>query len=134
MYIIVICIKYFRSLFILPKDGNKNRNFGYSFINFISCYFIPFFYDQFNNKNWSCTNSKKICQITYSKVQGRPNLISYYANKIIFYNKTLRELNDKTEYIIPMEYKNYFLELYPNQKVEDKDNYFITNIPVQVKF
>ena len=90
------------------------------------------------SKNLYCWSkwcfSKKICQITYSKVQGRPNLISYYANKIIFYNKTLRELNDKTEYIIPMEYKNYFLELYPNQKVDDKDNYFITNIPVQVKF
>ena len=30
-------------LFILPKDGNKNRNFEYSFINFISSYHIPFF-------------------------------------------------------------------------------------------
>ena len=31
-------------LFILPKDGNKNRNFGYAFINFISSYSIPYFY------------------------------------------------------------------------------------------
>ena len=31
-------------LFILPTDGNKNKNFGYSFINFTSCYYIPFFY------------------------------------------------------------------------------------------
>ena len=67
-------------LFILPTDGNRNKNFGYSFINFTSSYFIPYFYFMFNNKKWSSTNSKKICEITYSKVQGRSNLISYYAN------------------------------------------------------
>ena len=122
-------------LFILPTDGSKNKNFGYSFINFISCYFIPYFYSQFNNKNWSGTNSKKICEITYSKIQGRQNLISYYSNKIIFYNKSLKEINDKTEYKIPIEYKNYFLELYPQQieKISEKDNYFITNMPIENK-
>ena len=119
-------------LFILPTDGSKNKNFGYSFINFISCYFIPYFYSKFNNKNWSCTNSKKICEITYSKIQGRQNLISYYSNKIIFYNKYLKEINNKTEYKIPIEYKNYFLELYPQQieKISEKDNYFITIMPI----
>ena len=40
-------------LFILPKDGNKNRNFEYSFINFISSYHIPFFYHEFNGKKWT---------------------------------------------------------------------------------
>ena len=122
-------------LFILPTDGSKNKNFGYSFINFLSCYFIPYFYSQFNKKNWSGTNSKKICEITYSKIQGRQNLISYYSNKIIFYNKSLKEINDKTEYIIPNEYKNDFLELYPQQieKISEKDHYFITNMPIENK-
>ena len=122
-------------LFILPTDGSKNKNFGYSFINFLSCYFIPYFYSQFNKKNWSGTNSKKICEITYSKIQGRQNLISYYSNKIIFYNKSLKEINDKTEYIIPNEYKNDFLELYPQQieKISEKDHYFFTNMPIENK-
>jgi len=43
-------------LFILPKDGNKNINFGYAFINFISSYYIPYFYYMFNGKKWTDTN------------------------------------------------------------------------------
>ena len=53
-------------LFILPTDSSGYKNFGYSFINFTSCYYIPYFYFVFNNKKWASTNSKKICEITYS--------------------------------------------------------------------
>lgn len=116
-------------LFILPTDGNRNKNFGYSFINFTNSYFIPYFYFMFNDKKWSSTNSKKICEITYSKVQGKTNLISYYANKIIFYNNVKEVTNDQ-KYIIPNDYKKIFIELFPKQIIEEYNFYFITKIPL----
>jgi hypothetical protein len=115
-------------LFILPTDGSRNKNFGYSFINFTSSYFIPYFYFMFNNKKWSSTNSKKICEITYSKVQGRANLISYYANKIIFYNNA-HEITLNQKYIIPNDYKSIFVQLFPKQEIEEYKYYFITKMP-----
>ena len=115
-------------LFILPTDGNRNKNFGYSFINFTSSYFIPYFYFMFNNKKWSSTNSKKICEITYSKIQGRTNLISYYVNKIIFFNN-FQEVTPDQKYIIPNEYKYAFKQLFPNQIIEEYNFYFITKMP-----
>ena len=115
-------------LFILPTDGNKNKNFGYSFLNFTSSYFIPYFYFMFNDKKWSSTNSKKICEITYSKVQGRANLISYYANKIIFYNN-VNEITPDQKYIIPNDYKSIFTQLFPSQEIEEYKYYFITKMP-----
>ena len=115
-------------LFILPTDGNKNKNFGYSFINFTSCYFIPFFYYMFNGKKWSSTNSQKICEITYSKVQGRENLIAHYPNKIIHFN-AVKNLNGEQKYIIPNEYKMFFNKIYPKEKIEEHKFYFVTKMP-----
>ena len=65
-------------LFILPTDVNKYKNFGYAFINFTCSYYIPYFYYMFNGKMWSSTNSKKVCELTYSKVQGKNNLLGHY--------------------------------------------------------
>ena len=112
-------------LFLLPKDGNKNRNFGYAFINFISSYSIPYFYYSFNGKKWSDTNSLKVCEITYSKIQGRNELISHYPNKIIFFN-------DKTKtnkFFIPNVYKEIFKQIFPNQKIEENEAGFYVEIP-----
>ena len=115
-------------LFILPTDGNKNKNFGYSFINFTSCYYIPFFYYMFNGKKWSSTNSQKICEITYSKVQGRDNLVAHYPNKIIHFNAVTNQ-NEDQKYVIPNEYKMFFNKIYPKQKIEEHKFYFVTKIP-----
>lgn len=115
-------------LFILPTDGNKNKNFGYSFINFTSCYYIPFFYYMFNGKKWSSTNSQKICEITYSKVQGRENLVAHYPNKIIHFNAVTNQ-NEDQKYVIPNEYKMFFNKIYPKQKIEEHKFYFVTTIP-----
>ena len=115
-------------LFILPKDGNKNRNFGYSFINFISSYYIPFFYHEFNGKKWKDTNSLKICEITYSKYQGRSELITHYPNKIIFFND-VNKSNKDGFFFIPSEYKLLFKQLFPKQPIEEKNYGFITKIP-----
>ena len=71
--------KYVYDLFILPTDVNKYKNFGYAFINFTCSYYIPYFYFLFNGKKWNSTNSKKICEITYSKIQGKNYLLSHYS-------------------------------------------------------
>ena len=113
-------------LFLLPKDGNKNRNFGYAFINFISSYSIPYFYFMFNGKKWTDTNSLKVCEITYSKIQGRNELISHYPNKIIFFNDNIdNKIGINNKFFIPNEYKDIFKQLYPNQKIIQNESGFI---------
>ena len=105
-------------LFILPKDGNKNRNFGYAFINFIS----------FNGKKWVDTNSNKICEITYSKIQGRSELISHYPNKIIYFNDKL-DIKNGNKFFISKEYQKLFKQLFPNHPIEENNLGFFTKIP-----
>jgi hypothetical protein len=116
-------------LFILPTDANGYKNFGYSFINFTSSYYIPYFYFLFNNKKWPSTNSQKICEITYSKIQGRSSLLSHYQSKIIYKNNELKKLDNDNKYKIPNKYIEIFNSIYPNYIVEKSENYFITKMP-----
>ena len=116
-------------LFILPTDANGYKNFGYSFINFTSSYYIPYFYFLFHHKEWSNTNSQKICEITYSKIQGRSCLLSHYSNKIIFKNNELKKLDNDIKYIIPNKYLEIFNSIYPNFIVEKLENHFVTKMP-----
>ena len=115
-------------LFIMPKDGNKNRNFGYAFVNFISSYYLPYFYYMFNGKKWTDTNSKKICEITYSKIQGRHELISHYPNKIIFFNDIL-DMKTGNKFFIPKDYLMLFKQLFPNHPIEENNFGFFTGVP-----
>ena len=116
-------------LFILPTDANGYKNFGYSFINFTNCYYIPYFYFLFHKKTWSSTNSKKVCQITYSKIQGRNSLLSHYSNKIIFKSSEVKKYDVDTKFIIPNEYYNLFNNAFPNYNVEKFEFYFVTKMP-----
>lgn len=118
-------------LFVLPTDANKYKNFGYSFINFTSSYYIPYFYYMFNKKMWSGTNSKKICELTYSKVQGKKDLLGHYPSKIVFCNEEAKMVKPEQDYIIPNVYKLIFNNYFPKQKVEEYKYYFITKMPVQ---
>jgi hypothetical protein len=70
--------------FLLPTDFNEKKNFGYCFINFINSLDIIYFYYKFNGKNWPETNSVKICEIIYSKIQGINKMIRHYPIKTIF--------------------------------------------------
>ena len=116
------------NLFILPTDTNKFKNFGYAFINFTSSYFIPYFYYMFNGKMWSSTNSQKICEITYSKIQGKKGLISHYLGKIVYQNDSLRVNNDQ-KFIIPNEFGFIFRQAFPKQYIEEYKFYFLTKLP-----
>ena len=117
-------------IFILPTDANGHKNFGYSFINFTCSYYIPYFYFLFHGKKWSNTNSQKMCEITYSKIQGRYNLLSHYSSKIIFHNEEARKIyNSEKKFIIPNEYKMIFKIAFPNQYIEENQYNFITKLP-----
>ena len=116
-------------LFILPTDSKNYKNFGYSFINFTSFYYIPYFYFIFNGKKWSSTNSLKVCEITYSKIQGRNNLLSHYSSKITFRNDDAKKNKNNAKFIIPNEYRFIFDQAFPNQFVEEYNSYFKTKIP-----
>ena len=124
--------QYTYNIFILPTDNNKYKNYGYAFINFISSYFIPYFYSMFNGKMWSKTNSQKVCEITYSKIQGRKNLMSHYQGKIVYQNDYLK-YNSEQKYIIPNQYKLLFTSAFPNVKIENFENYFVTKLPKKNK-
>ncbi len=120
-------------LFILPTDSNKFKNFGYAFINFTNSYYIPYFYYMFNGNMWSCTNSKKVCEITYSKIQGKSKLLKHYPSKIIYENEEGEIVNQRNEdinFIIPIQYKDMFLSLYPKQDIMVFQYYFLTNLPI----
>ena len=120
-------------IFILPTDSNQFKNFGYCFINFTNSYYIPYFYYMFNGNKWSFTNSKKICEITYSKIQGKNKLLNHYPSKIVYENKEVDIVNNNNnlprEFIIPNVYKDNFLSLFPNQNIVQFPFYFLTLLP-----
>lgn len=116
-------------LFILPTDANKFKNFGYGFINFLNSYYIPYFYFMFNGKMWSGTNSKKVCEITYSKIQGHQNLIGHYPSKIIHWNGIAQTADKDQKYIIPKEYLPYFRSVFKDFPIEEFKYYFLTKLP-----
>ena len=118
-------------LFILPTDVNKYKNFGYAFINFTCSYYIPYFYYMFNGKMWSSTNSKKVCELTYSKVQGKNNLLGHYPIKIVFWNEEASNVTPNQKYIIPNVYKIIFNKCFPKEIIEEYKFYFITKMPGQ---
>lgn len=79
--------KHFESkfnLFLLPTDINEKKNYGYAFINFIHHYYIINFYELFQGKKWENTNSVKICNIIYSKIQNVSEMIKYYPIKVMY--------------------------------------------------
>ena len=119
------------NIFVLPTDINKYKNFGYSFINFTSSYFIPYFYFMFNGKMWNSTNSKKVCELTYSKVQGKENLLQHYPTKILYTIDDAYEIKPEQKYIIPNVYKIIFNKYFPDEKIQEFKFYFITKMPGQ---
>lgn len=68
-------------LFLLPTDMKDKKNFGYGFINFINCFHIIHFFSLFNGKQWPNTNSLKVCEIVYSKMQGIKKMLKHYPIK-----------------------------------------------------
>lgn len=87
-------LKY--DIICMPNDKNTNKNYGFSFINFTEAKCVKNFYELMNGQGWEKTNSPKICEVLYSKIQGKNNLIHHYR-KAHFYRKfeVAEDKNDK---------------------------------------
>jgi hypothetical protein len=110
----------------LPLDINNQSNLGYGFIDFIDPMHIPLFYEIFNGKNWLKYNSFKICQLAYSKCQGKDELIKYIHKKLGVFNDSYINDNLKKSFFInsnnkfnkpsleiPIRFYNCFKSIYP---------------------
>jgi hypothetical protein len=110
----------------LPLDINNQSNLGYGFIDFIDPMHIPLFYEIFNGKNWLKYNSFKICQLAYSKCQGKDELIKYIHKKLGVFNDSYINDNLKKSFFInsnnkfnkpsleiPIRFYNCFKSFYP---------------------
>lgn len=66
--------------FYLPIDFKNRCNLGYAFVNFKDAATTAEFYKELHSKSWEEFNSKKVCEITYARVQGRNALIEHFRN------------------------------------------------------
>jgi len=66
--------------FYLPIDFKNKCNLGYAFVNFVESKDALRFYQEFHRQKWSDFNSKKVCEITYARVQGKKALVEHFKN------------------------------------------------------
>ena len=112
-------------LFLLPTDIKEKKNYGYAFINFINPLDIIYFFYRFNGKKWPNTNSLKICELVFSKIQGINKMIKHYPIKVMYQKIMMKNeeenkkdidiyLKDKKDIVIPIVFLNEFNIIYPN--------------------
>ncbi|OAY34430.1 protein terminal ear1 [Manihot esculenta] len=64
----------------LPIDFNNKCNVGYGFVNMTSPQATWRLYKAFNHQHWEVFNSRKICEVTYARVQGLEALKEHFKN------------------------------------------------------
>ncbi|KAI3744746.1 hypothetical protein L1987_57837 [Smallanthus sonchifolius] len=64
----------------LPIDFVNKCNVGYGFVNMTSPEATWRLYKAFNHQNWEVFNSKKICQVSYARLQGVEALKEHFKN------------------------------------------------------
>ncbi|MBA0718076.1 hypothetical protein Golax_005842 [Gossypium laxum] len=64
----------------LPIDFNNKCNVGYGFVNMTSPQATWRFYKAFHHQHWEVFNSRKICEVTYARVQGLQALKEHFRN------------------------------------------------------
>ena len=118
----------------MPQDYINNSNLGFGFINFINYMHLILFYDEFAGKKWNCFNSKKRCQLAYSKYQGRNELIKYILTKLGISSLDNNNENIKKSFFInnnkiintqiemPIKYYSNFISFYPYSLCHNKDD------------
>ncbi|XP_057816679.2 protein terminal ear1 homolog [Cryptomeria japonica] len=62
----------------LPIDFKNKCNLGYAFVNFTSATATWKLYKEFHGHHWAISNSKKICKVTYARLQGRSSLEEHF--------------------------------------------------------
>ena len=118
----------------LPQDYINNSNLGFGFINFVNHMHLILFYDEFVGKKWNCFNSKKRCQLAYSKYQGKNELMKYIHTKLGISNLDNNNENIKKSFFInnnknvrapiemPIKYYANFISFYPFSSCHNKDD------------
>eukprot|EP01018_Ginkgo_biloba_P024442 Gb_20291 [translate_table: standard] len=64
----------------LPIDFKNKCNLGYAFVNLTSSKATWKLYKAFHAQPWEAFNSRKICEVTYARVQGRAALEDHFRN------------------------------------------------------
>ncbi|GAB4829281.1 hypothetical protein Ancab_018949 [Ancistrocladus abbreviatus] len=64
----------------LPIDFNNKCNVGYGFVNMTSPEATLRLYKAFHKQHWEVFNSRKICEVTYARVQGLEALKEHFKN------------------------------------------------------
>ncbi|KAM0984268.1 protein terminal ear1-like [Malus sylvestris] len=64
----------------LPIDFNNKCNVGYGFVNMTTPQATWRLYKAFHHQHWEVFNSRKICQVTYARVQGLEALKEHFKN------------------------------------------------------
>uniref|UniRef100_A0A6N2MNH0 RRM domain-containing protein n=1 Tax=Salix viminalis TaxID=40686 RepID=A0A6N2MNH0_SALVM len=64
----------------LPIDFNNKCNVGYGFVNMTSPQAAWRLYKAFHNQHWEVFNSRKICAVTYARIQGLEALKEHFKN------------------------------------------------------
>ena len=126
--------EYKYDIVYLPQDYINNSNLGFGFINFVNHMHLILFYDEFVGKKWNCFNSKKRCQLAYSKYQGKNELLKYIHTKLGISNLDNNNENIKKSFFIntnknirapiemPIKYYANFISFYPFSSCHNKDD------------
>ncbi|CAL9089088.1 unnamed protein product [Musa acuminata var. zebrina] len=64
----------------LPIDFTTGSNMGYAFVNFTSAVAAWRLYNFLHNYDWKFHGSRKICEVTYARIQGLPALQKQFRN------------------------------------------------------
>ncbi|XP_077214030.1 uncharacterized protein LOC143848858 [Tasmannia lanceolata] len=64
----------------LPIDFKNKCNLGYAFVNFTNATAALRLYNSYHNHKWVVFDSKKICEITYARIQGKKSLVDHFRN------------------------------------------------------
>nr|DAD46982.1 TPA_asm: hypothetical protein HUJ06_016919 [Nelumbo nucifera] len=59
-------------------DRRRRLNKGYAFVNFTNANTASRLHVSLNKHKWEVFNSKKICEVAYSKIQGSDALIKHF--------------------------------------------------------
>ena len=66
--------------FYLPIDFKNKCNLGYAFVNFKCAKQTAAFYKEFHKQRWKEFNSRKVCEVTYARVQGKEAMVEHFKN------------------------------------------------------
>jgi hypothetical protein len=69
--------------FYLPRDGNRNSNLGYAFINFVDPYYAELCTTTFEGVPLAPGRSQKVCMVAPADIQGLPSLWKHFRRTAV---------------------------------------------------